>query len=86
MGNLPAKRGLNQTPSTVPILDDSIKKKIDPFSIFDIADYSKEDIVLFLESPEFKKKYRTLMLRNHPDRGGSVLKCSIIQYAYEKLQ
>ena len=93
MGNLPTKRGTqNNRPRTTntestsnQILDESIQRKIDPLAIFDISDYSKEEIVTFLEGPEFKRKYKQLMIQNHPDRGGSVLKSSIINFAYEKL-
>lgn len=91
MGNLPSKKGetrnesVNHSRSLGPDLDESIQKKVDPLAIFGIKELTKQEIVEFLESPAFKKKYQSLMIQHHPDRGGSVLKSSIINFAYEKL-
>ena len=63
MGNLPSKKGdtrnesVHQSRSPGPDLDESVKKKVNPLAIFGIQENTKQEIVEFLESPAFKKRY-----------------------------
>ena len=64
---------------------EQIKDKIDPLAIFGLKDKSRQEVIDFLSGPRFTETYRALMRQHHPDRGGSVLKSSIVNYAYNKL-
>ena len=93
MGNLPAKRNIIHPKESTKLPDsptngipESIKSKINPLNIFGIESLSKTEVIQFLDSPQFTKKYHQLIRQHHPDRGGSPLHCSIINYSYEKLK
>lgn len=91
MGNLPTKRGetvshsVSIEDSTDEMLD-QIRDKINPLAVFGLQDQSKQDTIQFLQSNELVKQYRILLRQHHPDKGGSALKCSIINYSYQKLK
>lgn len=66
---------------------DSLKDKIKPLSVFHLDQLSREEVIHFLSHPNLlTKRYRELIRKHHPDRGGSALKCSIINYAFEQLK
>lgn len=96
MGNLPSKRQNGQqqqkhVKTSLPdnptnAIPESLKTKINPLNIFGIDSLSKTEVIQFLDSPQFIRKYHQLMRQHHPDRGGTALHCSIINYSYEKLK
>ena len=87
MGNLPSNRTTQKVEqlssgkeSDIDIK--SIRHKINPHAIFDIQELSKSAQIEYVQSNAFRKRYRELAMKHHPDRGGSQLKFKIIQFSY----
>ena len=82
MGNLPSNRNTQDVNVEQNIDIESIKHKINPHAIFDIEELSKAAQIEYVLSNAFRKRYRELAMKHHPDRGGSQLKFKIIQFSY----
>ena len=86
MGNLPSNRKtsqVEQSPSKESDIDiETIKHKINPHAVFDIQELSKSAQIEYIQSKAFRRRYRELAMKHHPDRGGSQLKFKIIQFSY----
>lgn len=85
MGNIPNKRASSKIHISPEDQLNEVKDRIEPLAVFGVKGKSREEIIDFLSGPRFLETYRALMRKHHPDRGGSALKSSIINYAYQKL-